>query len=187
MPSPGDGLALPQLADQLDRLLEHLQPDVGRGPDVAEHVLVECLAGPHARATNRPSSCTAAVAAAWAMTAGWIRTVGQVTAVVTGSEQAWEIAPIIAPDERALPLLVVPRVVVVADPEGLEAGLLGGDRLLDELGGRVLLAGQEVAEAHATGVPVTCGPQSAQPRHAHHVTPTGGTWTVRGPRVTGRP
>jgi hypothetical protein len=27
------------------------------------------------------------------MIAGWIRTVGQVTAVVTGSSQTWEIAP----------------------------------------------------------------------------------------------
>jgi hypothetical protein len=42
---------------------------------------------------NRPSSSTALVAAAWAMTAGWIRTVGQVTAVVTGSPHAWLSAP----------------------------------------------------------------------------------------------
>ena len=32
---------------------------------------------------KRPSSSTADVAAAWAMIAGWIRTVGHVTAVVT--------------------------------------------------------------------------------------------------------
>ncbi len=38
---------------------------------------------------------TALVAAACAITAGWIRTVGQVTAVVTGTSHAWEIAPII--------------------------------------------------------------------------------------------
>ncbi len=37
-----------------------------------------------------------AVAAAWAMIAGWIRIVGQVTAVVTGMPLAWAaIAPII--------------------------------------------------------------------------------------------
>ena len=35
------------------------------------------------------------VAAACAITAGWIRTVGQVTAVVTGSFVTWEIAPIV--------------------------------------------------------------------------------------------
>ena len=33
------------------------------------------------------------MAAAWATTAGWMRVVGQVTAVVTGSEQAWDRAP----------------------------------------------------------------------------------------------
>ena len=44
--------------------------------------------------TNRPFNSTALVAAAWAMIAGWVRTVGQVTAVVTGNRQACEIAPI---------------------------------------------------------------------------------------------
>ena len=44
---------------------------------------------------KRPSSNTADVAAAWAMIAGWIRSVGQVTAVVTFIESvAWAIAPI---------------------------------------------------------------------------------------------
>ena len=43
---------------------------------------------------NRPSSWTAAVAAACATIAGCRRTVGQVTAVVTGSEQACDSAPI---------------------------------------------------------------------------------------------
>ena len=44
--------------------------------------------------TNRPSCCTAVVAAAWAMIAGWIRTVGQVTAVVIGRVTASDSAPI---------------------------------------------------------------------------------------------
>ena len=43
---------------------------------------------------NRPPVSTALVAAAWAITAGWMRTVGQVTAVVTGSVQTWLSAPI---------------------------------------------------------------------------------------------
>ena len=43
---------------------------------------------------NRPFSRTAEVAAAWAITAGWTRTVGQVTAVVTGRLHACEMAPI---------------------------------------------------------------------------------------------
>ena len=44
--------------------------------------------------TKRPSSCTAAVAAAWAMIAGWMRTVGQVTPVVMGSDVTCDSAPI---------------------------------------------------------------------------------------------
>ncbi len=43
---------------------------------------------------KRPFVMTAEVAAACATTAGWIRTVGQVTAVSTGSDTASEIAPI---------------------------------------------------------------------------------------------
>src|SRR6185436_18985823 len=44
---------------------------------------------------NLPSSSTALVAAACATMAGLSRVVGQVTAVVTGSLQTWEMAPII--------------------------------------------------------------------------------------------
>ena len=44
---------------------------------------------------NRPSSNRLAVAAACATMAGCSRTVGQVTAVVTGSRQACEMAPMI--------------------------------------------------------------------------------------------
>ena len=45
--------------------------------------------------TKRPSVCTAAVAAAWAITAGWMRTVGHVTAVVIGSDTVSDSAPIV--------------------------------------------------------------------------------------------
>ena len=71
--------ALPQRADDLDRLLEHLQPHVGLGPAVAEDVLVERLAAADAEAEAALVHARALVAAAWAMTAGWMRTVGQVT------------------------------------------------------------------------------------------------------------
>lgn len=43
---------------------------------------------------NRPFVITADVAAACATTAGWIRTVGQVTAVSIGSDTASDSAPI---------------------------------------------------------------------------------------------
>ena len=93
-------LALPQLAHDLDGLLEHLQPYVGLRPRVAEDVLVERLAGADAEHEPAVQLNSALVAAACAMTAGWMRTVGHVTAVVTGQRQAWLSAPMIGPDER---------------------------------------------------------------------------------------
>ena len=83
------------------------------------------------------------------MTAGWMRTVGQVTAVVTFIvEVAWASAPIVDQTKRAVSLLVVPGVVVVGDPQPFEAGVLGHARLRDELARAELLAGQEIADPH---------------------------------------
>ena len=50
---------------------------------------------------NVPPVMTALVAAAWAMIAGWIRMVGQVTPVVTGRSVASARAPI-TDDTKAL-------------------------------------------------------------------------------------
>lgn len=50
------------------------------------------------------------------------------------------------PDERALPLFVIPRVVVVADPQAIESGVFGHPGLFDQFGGSVFLAGQEVSD-----------------------------------------
>src|SRR5215213_10796546 len=52
---------------------------------------------------KRPFSITLDVAAAWAMIAGWMRTVGQVTPVVTGSEVAWDSPPITLHTNGELP------------------------------------------------------------------------------------
>ena len=143
-----DPLAAQEPADDPDRLLEHLQPDVRRRPALADDVLVQRLAGAHAEDAGHPAACAAAVAAAWATTAGWVRTVGQVTAVVTGSEVTWLQGADHRPDERALALLVVPRVEVVGDPQALETGALGQLCLSQQLLGWVFLAGQEVSEPH---------------------------------------
>ena len=84
--------------------------------------------------TNRPSSSTAAVAAAWATIAGWMRTSGRSPPCVIGSGSPATGAEH-APDEGALALLVVPRVEVVGDPQRLEAGLLGAPSLVEQLAG----------------------------------------------------
>ena len=47
------------------------------------------------------------MAAACAITAGCVRTVGQVTAVVTGRSQTWEIAPIIDQTKGDCPCALV--------------------------------------------------------------------------------
>ncbi len=52
---------------------------------------------------NFPSSISALVAAAWAMIAGCVRIIGQVTAVVTGRSQAWLIAPMTLQTKGLLP------------------------------------------------------------------------------------
>lgn len=52
---------------------------------------------------NRPPSSTLEVAAAWAVTTGCIRTVGQVTSVVTGSSTVRDRAPIIDHTKGLLP------------------------------------------------------------------------------------
>ena len=52
---------------------------------------------------NFPPSISPDVAAAWAMIAGCVRTIGQVTAVVTGRSQTWLIAPITLHTNGLLP------------------------------------------------------------------------------------
>src|SRR4051812_37460493 len=50
-----------------------------------------------------------------------------------------------APDERALTLLVEPRVEVIGDERVLEAALLGEPRVLDELARSAFLRRERVA------------------------------------------
>jgi predicted kinase len=73
---------LPERADHLHRLLEHLEAFVGLRPAVAEDVLVERLAAAQAE-RDAPFQQHRGVAAAWATIAGCMRIVGHVTAVVS--------------------------------------------------------------------------------------------------------
>jgi hypothetical protein len=87
------------------------------------------------------------------MTAGWMRTVGHVTPVVTGRRRLGERADH-RPDERAVALLVVPGVVVVRDPQPVEARRLGPAGELDQLARPELLAGEEATDLHGPALPV---------------------------------
>ena len=116
---------------------------------------------------NLPSSWTAAVAAACAITAGWMRVVGQVTAVVTGSRQAWERAPIIPQTNGLCPCSSFHGWIVVADPQGLEAGLLGGDRLLDDLAGEYSSQDRKYPNRMDRGYPTPAPANSPVGAHPH--------------------
>src|SRR3546814_235434 len=127
--------------------LQHLQADVQTRPGFAEDVFVECFAG---------SQTEGEVSAEHRRAGGrslrdddWIDPHG-------GAGDGcgdWQRAGLgeradHGPDEGTLALRVVPRVEVIADPEALEASLLGHHRLLDQLGGSELLAGEEIAQTH---------------------------------------
>jgi len=139
--------ALPEGADDLDRLLEHLEAHVDLGPAGAGDVLVEGLAGPDAEveaaveqdgARRRGLGDDRRVDARGR--AGHRRRDGQACRRRQRADHG--------PHERAVALGVVPGVVVVGDPQGVEAGRLRPAGLGDELDRAELLAGEEVADLH---------------------------------------
>ena len=116
--------------------------------------------------SKRPSSSTAAVAAAWATIAGWMRTVGQVTRGRHPQRRRRGDGADHAPHERALALLVEPRMEVVGDPHPLETGLLAPSAPGEQRPWPVLLRGQEVAELdHVIASPLLL-PRGMPPRPA---------------------
>ena len=134
--------ALPEQADDLDGLFEHVLALVRCRPAGPDHVLVEVLAGAHAEeeATRHHRSCGGG-------RMGDDRRVGADGRAGDARTQA-EVARGLgdgadhAPHERALPLAVGPRVEVVRDQGVLEAGHLAEQGLAHQLQGRVLLARQ---------------------------------------------
>ena len=124
------------------------EPHVRRRPRVAEDVLVERLAGAdaepeaaveeHLRRRRGLGDHGGVDAQRRAGHAG-----GHVHARHVGRQR-----PDHRPHERALALRVVPRVVVVGDPQPLQARGLRETRLIEQLTGRELLAGEEAADAH---------------------------------------
>jgi hypothetical protein len=146
-----DLLAGPQPADDLDRLLEHLQAHVGRRPGVAEDVLVQRLpradaeleapAEHHGRRRRRLRDDRRVHPQRRARDRGDHR-----HAVGHLRERADH-----RPDERAVALRAGPRVVVVGDPQRVEPRVLGLARLAKQVVRAVLLARQEEADPHAPG------------------------------------
>jgi hypothetical protein len=104
---------------------------------------------------------TALVAAARATIAGWIRRVGQVTAVVMGGEVARLNAPIIDHTTALGPgcrsTASVHGVVVIGDPQAGEARLPGESGLRQQVGWGVSFAGEELADSRTGAMPGRSG------------------------------
>jgi hypothetical protein len=135
-------LPAPQLAQHLDRLFEHLAADVDRRPPRAGDMLIERLARADAQrelAVQQHTAGSRRLRDHRRMNAHRrardCRRDGKRTHLGDRTDHR--------PDKRALPLLVVPRVVVVRDPQRVEAILLGQPSLFDQLARRVLLTRQE--------------------------------------------
>src|SRR5829696_8798870 len=145
-PAVGHQLAGPQLADDLDGLLEDVEPVAGRRPAVAEYVLVEVFPGPDAKeeaALHHHRGGGARV--------GDDRRVHPNRRAGDARPEAQPLgglgnAAYDGPYERALTLTVDPRMKVIGDEGEREPRLLRPRGVADELRGPVLLAGQGIAE-----------------------------------------
>ena len=98
---------------------------------------------------NLPPVSRLAVAAAWAMTAGWTRVVGQVTAVVTGRLVTCDIAPMTDQTKLDCPCSSSHGWKWSEIHRRVESGLFSHLGLPDQAGGLVLFAGKEVSVTHA--------------------------------------
>jgi hypothetical protein len=139
---------MPQQADDLDRLLEHLDPLVGRGPARAGDVLVEVLAradaGEEAARHERLGGRRGLRDDRGVDPDQRARDPGAEAEALRRAGDPADHAPY----ERAVPLLRDPWVEVVGDQAEAEARLLGRRRVGDEVARPVLLRRERVAELH---------------------------------------
>src|SRR3954467_1055783 len=146
------GAALPEQPDHLDGLLEHLEAYVGLRPGVAEDVLVQRLTAAEAELE--------ATFVHDAAGGGRLRDHRRVdphgrARDARRDRQARRLRQRAdhRPHEWAMSLLVVPGVIVVGDPQGVEAGRLGATGLLHELARTELLAREKASDLHARELP----------------------------------
>jgi len=147
-------VALPELADDRDGLLEHLQAHVGLRPAIAEDVLVERLAAadaePEPAGHERRRRRRGVRDDAGMRADRGARHRGHPAHLVGRLSERAEHGP----HERALALLVVPRVKVIGDPGRAKPRLLGMAGVADDLAGGKLLAGEEDADLGHGGLPL---------------------------------
>src|SRR4029079_15016842 len=124
--------ALPELADDFDRLLEHLLSYCGLRPAIAEDVLVERLAA--ANSEREPARHHRS------HSSGGLGDDRRVGANRRAGHAGSELEPVgglgdpaeYGPDERRMPLAIGPWVEVVGDEGKGEAGVLGHLRVADQ-------------------------------------------------------
>src|SRR5579875_747671 len=138
-------LSAPQAPHDLHRLGQHLLALGGRGPAVAQDVLVQGLAAAHAQREaalqhERGRGCRLGHHGGMDAHRGARHGGGDVEPGSGGDATDHR------PHEGGLSLGVVPGVVVVREPDPVEADLLGQSGVADHLPGAELLAGEEVAE-----------------------------------------
>lgn len=144
------------------RLLQHALADWGRWPPVAEDVLVERLAAPDAEHETAVQQYRAS--------GRGLGHDGRVDSHGGAGDRGRHRQPAHLrdrtdhrPHERALPLLVVPGMEVVGDPQRIEAGPLGHAGLGDQLRWGVLLGRQRITHSHGDLL-FTVAPRNHAPR-----------------------
>jgi hypothetical protein len=132
--------ALPEQANHLDRFLETGLANLRLGPAVADDVLVEVLAGPHAQ--EEPSGHERRGGGGGLSNDGGVDAHGRAgdrgadREALGGMGDGAEHGP----HEGALTLPVSPGMVMVGDEGEAEAGILRHLRVADEIDSRLFLA-----------------------------------------------
>jgi hypothetical protein len=142
----GNAVALPQGSDHVDRLLEHLQADVGDRPAIAEHVLVEVLSRSHSQ--KEPSGQHRRTRGGCLSDDRGMDPDRGTGHAGPDPEAVGDLSdpPDHRPDEWALALFVDPGVEVIRDEAERETRLFGSRRVADQVLRSMLFAGQLVSE-----------------------------------------
>jgi hypothetical protein len=141
-------LSFPELPDQLDRFLEHLEPDARRRPAIPVNVLVQILTRPDSQEEpaleHRPDGRRSLSDDRRMHTDQRARDTGADAHSLCRDCDAAEHAP----DEGTLPLVVDPRMEVIGDQREREPSFLCVSRILHEVQRLAFFAGECVPDLH---------------------------------------
>jgi hypothetical protein len=134
--------ASPELADHANGLLEPFQPHRGRGPRIAEDVLVQILAAAHAE--EEPSGHQCGRRGSGLRDDGRMNPRGRAGDARPEPERLRHASDRAdhAPNERAVSLTRYPRVVVIGDQRKAKPCFLAADRVPHERRGRMFFGSE---------------------------------------------